>query len=498
MSYKKNVPDKTALFTATLALFLIVFGFFFFAFFGEVQKLFLRLSPDRSFLPLTVLTLRSSLFSLGLVGLCLLFFLFLRRNVLEKSLTRLESIKESDFILLSLGLAFVLRIAWITLIPTQLYADWKCYDEMAYHLSQVWRYEENGLPTAYQPIGYPLFLAVIYWIFGHHHFIVECVNVLLSLGICLLTYLIAKRLITPVCARLAFLILALFPSQIFFTNVLASEIIFTLLLLLAIYLLLRQEARPSIYLSLGVGILLGLSILIRAVALLLPFVMVFFYLKSKRRRGLLLRNAVLTFLIVFLTILPWMLRNKKVLGVFTIATSGGVNLYIGNSPMSSGGWVWQEENPFKALSAPNEAENDRLGYKLAVEFILQDPWGFIWRGVKKEIFLFATDNSAIARELDLAARSKRVDKFVVFNIIGQVYYLVILIFSAGGVFLFMKGRWEKKPGFYLLGGILVYWMSIHFIFFGVDRFHFPLVPILSIFASGFLVSELKPSSLEKW
>lgn len=59
--------------------------------------------------------------------------------------------------------------------------------------------------------------------------------------------------------------------------------------------------------------------------------------------------------------------------------------------------------------------------------------------------------------------------------------------------MFLKGRWKRKPGFYLLWGILIYWMGIHFIFFGIDRFHFPLVPILSIFASLFLVSQIKPS-----
>lgn len=497
MSYQSNSSDKIPPFIAILALFLIVFGFSLFACFEEAQKLFLRLSPDGFFVPMTVLVLRSSFFSFGLVGVCLILFLLWRGNFLKETLTKLESIKELNFLLLFLGLAFVLRVLWISLIPTQLYADWKWYDDVAYHMSQVWRYEENGLPTAYWPIGYPLFLAIIYWIFGHHYFVVEFINVLLSIGICIFTYFIAKRLVSPVSARLTLVILALFPSQIFFVNVLASEIIFTLLLVLVIYLLLKRENHSSVYLPLIAGVLLGLMTLVRAMALLLPLLIVFFYFKSKWRRGLILRDAILTILVAFLTLFPWMLRNKRTLGAFTVSTSGGINLYIGNSPISSGNWVWQKENPFKDLSAPNEVENDKLGYKLATRFILDDPSGFFWRGIKKEIYLFVTDFAALAKELDLAAQSKRVDKFVVFNIVGQVYYLIVLIFSAGGLFLSLKGRREKKPGFYLLWGILIYWMGVHFIFFGIDRFHFPLVPILSVFASGFLVSQLKPLS-EKW
>jgi len=70
-----------------------------------------------------------------------------------------------------------------------------------------------------------------------------------------------------------------------------------------------------------------------------------------------------------------------------------------------------------------------------------------------------------------------------------------LIFSAGGIFLFLKGGRERKLGFYLLWGTFVYWMGIHFISFGIDRFHFPLIPILSIYASGFLefwLAEVNP------
>ncbi|HEX7401695.1 MAG TPA: glycosyltransferase family 39 protein [candidate division Zixibacteria bacterium] len=461
-------------------------------------KFFIRLSPDRSFSPQTVLILRTSFLSLGLVGTGLLLLYFLRKRGLRKILDGMGRIGESNFLLLFLGLAFVLRLLWIIFIPTQLYADWKWYDDAAYHMSQVWTYQENGLPTAYWPIGYPLFLAIIYRFFGHSYFAVEFINIFLSLSICLITYLIAQRLVSPISSRITLVILALFPSQIFFTNVLASEIVLTFLLLLSVYLLLKQKLHATIYFPLILGILLGLLTLIRAAALLLPVIIIIFYFKSGDRFGLTLRNAVLSLVFMLLTLFPWMMRNKLVLGSFTVATSGGINLYIGNNANSSGNWVWQKENPFKDISAPNEVENDRLGYKLGTRFILDDPAGFIVRGIKKEIYLFITDFSAISKELDLAAQSNRIDKFVFFNVIGQTYYLLVLILSIGGVFLFLRGDWGKKAGFYLLTGILLYWAGIHFVFFGIDRFHFPLVPFLSIFASGFIGSYLvRPGKTEQ-
>jgi 4-amino-4-deoxy-L-arabinose transferase-like glycosyltransferase len=478
------------LFVLLTALFLLVFGTFIFLRFDEMFKLFIRLSPDHSFFAQTVLILRTSFLSLGLVGTVLFLFYLLRNRSSQGILRRLESIRELYFISLFLSLAFVLRLLWIIIVPTQLYADWKWYDDAAYQMSQTWTYVENGLPTAYWPIGYPFFLAVIYRILGHSYFAVEFINILLSLAICLFGYLIAKRLVSTISSRITLGMLVLFPSQIFFTNVLASEIVFTFLLLVFVYLLLRQELHSTWYFPLIVGILLGLLTLIRAAALLLPVIVILFYFKSGDRFGLNVRNAILTLVFMLLTLFPWMMRNKRELGSFTVATSGGINLYIGNNPHSSGSWVWQKENPFKELTAPHEVDNDKLGYKLATQFILDDPVGFIIRGIKKEIYLFVADFSAISKELDLAAQSNRIDKFVIFNLVGQTYYLLVLVFAIGGIFLFLRGDWGKKAGFYLLIGILLYWAVVHFIFFGIDRFHFPLVPFLSIFASGFIGSYL--------
>ena len=478
---------------AVVALFLVVFGFTTFIGFERAQEFFLHLSPDGSFVPQTLLVLKSSFLSFGLVGICLLLFLLFRGNILRRILAELENLPEAKFLLLFLGLGLVFRVLWITLVPTQLYADWKWYDDAAYHLSQVWRYEENGMPTAYWPIGYPLFLAIIYWIFGHGYLAVHLISLLLSLCICILTYVIAKRLVGPVTARLSLVILVLFPGQIFYTNVLSSEILFTALLLLMILILLKTREHTPVLVPLTVGLLLGLLVMVRAVALALPLLIVLFLIKSSRRSFVGLRNGILAVLVTCLVLLPWMLRNKRVLDTFSIATSGGINLYIGNSPISSGSWVWTRENPFEDLSAPNEVENNRLGYKLATRFITADPLGFIIRGIKKEVYMFATDFGPIAKELDLAAQAHRVDGFVILNVVGQTYYLLVLILSAGGLFLLVRDKRRRKPGLYLLMGIFAYWLAIHFIFFGIDRFHFPLVPIFAIWASFFAVSQIGPS-----
>ena len=65
-------------------------------------------------------------------------------------------------------------------------------DTLGIQLSQ-WKGYVNSLgkPTAFRPPVYPLFLGVIYYVFGHNLIIVQLIQTLLGMGICLLVYFIA-------------------------------------------------------------------------------------------------------------------------------------------------------------------------------------------------------------------------------------------------------------------------------------------------------------------
>ncbi|MBC7343708.1 MAG: glycosyltransferase family 39 protein, partial [Clostridia bacterium] len=175
-------------------------------------------------------------------------------------------------------LAFILRLAWVLNVHTYPISDFGWYHERALGLIHGQGYSVNGKPTAYWPIGYPLFLAGLYKLFGPHYYVAKAANVIMGSLTAGLTYLIGNRLAGFWTGLFAGLALALMPSQIEWTSVLCSEILFTFLLLASTYLLVvkRPERQGWLYPAVS-GLLLGAASLVRATSLALPLGAFVFY-----------------------------------------------------------------------------------------------------------------------------------------------------------------------------------------------------------------------------
>jgi 4-amino-4-deoxy-L-arabinose transferase-like glycosyltransferase len=98
------------------------------------------------------------------------------------------------WLFLIVPVAFIVRLWWVLNVHTA-----PVYDFLKYHLGAVSIVEGNGYslygnPTAFEPIGYPGFLALLYKIFGVRFIFPKLANIALSLGIIILTYLIGKKL----------------------------------------------------------------------------------------------------------------------------------------------------------------------------------------------------------------------------------------------------------------------------------------------------------------
>ena len=65
---------------------------------------------------------------------------------------------------------------------------------------------------------------------------------------------------------------------------------------------------------------------------------------------------------------------------------------------------------------------------------------------------------------------------------AQALYFVVVLLACGGIFAFMRFPGYRSAGAWLMLLIIVYWLAVHFVFFGDGRFHFPIVPILAGFA----------------
>lgn len=473
--------SNTARLRFIVALLLIVTGLSGIFLFDTILNRLKFLSGDGIINPHTLLQLKVLLISCGIVGLVLLFKKALIR-FLGKKFEIVISANRKKFLWYTLGIAVILRISALAM-PFHLWGDWMTYHELAQSWSANGSYSVNGIPYAYRPPGYPFFITIIYMIFGAVPRLAAAFNVIFGTMSVWLTYLIVQNIWNNRKARIAAIIMALFPSQILFTNKLATEPLFTMLLLTGVYLVLKASESKDYVFSIASGFTLGISALVRAVVQGFIAVPALFYMLAQNHRSYKTRNIVFLLISFALVVAPWMYRNYEAKGSFTLATQTGINLLIGNAPGSGMGWNQAVTEQFDVNDPANQVYVDSAARAMAIEYIKDDPVGFIKRGFLKLGYFFSVDMEGVWNEMIDAAGAGRLDGFVVIAIAAESYYLIVLFLSVTGFYLFIRHKKLRRTGGYLLLGTILYWAAVHFVFFGDGRFHYPIVPMIVAFAS---------------
>jgi 4-amino-4-deoxy-L-arabinose transferase-like glycosyltransferase len=444
------------------------------------------MSRDGVIAPYSLLLLRILLIGGGFVGL--LFLLFEPVRALIKIAGRMiQKPGNVKFLLTILFFAFLVRIAGAVVFPAALQSDSLEYHKLGVSLAESGKYYIDNQPTAYRPPGYPYMLGLLYRIFGTNPAVPVSVNVLFSLLIIIFTYLIARHAWNEETARWAALVMAFFPSQILYAGLIMSEPMFTLFLLASLYLFILNSTsvRSRLFYCLFGGVLLGVAVLTRPAALLLIILPAgYWYLKGRR-----IVTALLFFLFAVIglsfTVGPWMIRNYRVMGKLTLTTSGGVNLLVGNQPLSGPSYNEPIIDGFSDMTPDREVYFDSLAAAMAREYIESDPLAFIVRGVKKVTYMMAFDFDALGRHLLEDAGRGRFSIYAVAAVISETFYLAVLLLSFFGMgILLSKRRAAGRPEGIFLISIILYWLAVHFIYFGEGRYHYPLIPVLAVFASA--------------
>jgi 4-amino-4-deoxy-L-arabinose transferase-like glycosyltransferase len=389
-----------------------------------------------------------------------------------------------------IALAGVLRLAWVLYAKTEpvwFFDPWQ-YDRLATALAEGRGYvNEAGQPTAYYPPGYPAVLGVVYWLAGHRPAAGEALNVVLGALTAGLVYWIASRAFGRPAGLLAALAFAVFPSHILYVSQLHSEVVFTAAYLLALGLLLaapRPGERRWVPFWLAAGLAIGIASLMRPVALSLLVVIPF----ALRPRGTpwsaLARGALLALAGTALVVTPWVIRNAVRVGSPTIATSAGIDFWIGNHEGASGLWSMAPPEVFPRVSTDlleQERHDYRRGLELGWRFIREQPLDALGLLPLKAYHLYTDDATAVTtaetwgHTVFLSEGGRRVlrtltDGFYYFVAAGAIAGLILPV---GGT---QRRRWPLAAA---LGG----WTLVHLVFFGDPRFHLPVTPVMAILAA---------------
>ena len=380
-------------------------------------------------------------------------------------------------------LALVARLSFIALNPRPLYSDELDYQKLAVTLSTEHRYALDTVPTAYRPVGYPAFVAVVYLLAGVNPAIVKIVQAILDSMIVLLLPLLIPD--SPERTKvLVALFWSFFPPAILFANLLMTETLYTTLCVaLAVLYVSGREDRVGSQILLGIDC--GLLALLKPASGIFCLAIVLYEWLFRKSA----KSAVVIGISCVLVVLPWAARNWSVIGEPAISTSSGMNLLIGNNPNANGSYTAKFDFP-ELTEAPGEAMKDGMAFRLATGYIFSHPGLFAANGVKKFAHLFSTESFLIVSqfsrssgdiEMPLAKKYATVSPFLSFAV--NIPYFTLLIL--GWLGFLTNGENRLTHLFALFLGSLV---LVHLITFGGNRFHFPLMPFCGLFASVFMTS----------
>lgn len=238
-----------------------------------------------------------------------------------------------------LMLAALLRFACVLVLPTPLESDYLGYWVMASNLAESRGLSlEDGRPTAWLSVGYPILLAGVFWLFGPSIAAVKALNLLLGVASVLLLYLTARTMFRSVAiAVLGALLLAVCLDVVVYTAYVAKENLMIFLLL--VQLALATHANGSAAWRIGGAILFGVAtggvaLTGNAALALLPAfaLLIFFGMRSPLRT---VGYFVVAGLVTVLVIAPIVWRNHVTFGTFGVNNNSGFNLYIGNNPTAT-------------------------------------------------------------------------------------------------------------------------------------------------------------------
>ncbi|MEO8666114.1 MAG: hypothetical protein ABI462_11530 [Ignavibacteria bacterium] len=397
---------------------------------------------------------------------------------------------ENKILFLILSSALLIKIILALIIQTQLRSDSVTYNDLAQSILKG-GYSIDGRPTAFVVLGYPLFLSGIYSAFGEGQFYVKIIQSLIEILTGLLFFKVSRFFFAVKLSMISLAIFSFLPSNLLFSQAILTESLFGFFYMTVIYFCLKENFVKIIFLT---GIFFGLAILVRSsfsfAVLLVPM-----YLLIGRKDFFenkyfinILKYSVIFFAGLTLILSPWIIRNKLVMNSFTLATQGGSTLWEGNNPDATGTWNPIAVNNNPLFENPDEIYREKEFYRLAKNFILENPVKFLTLGIKKTAYLFSSERMIVLYFTDSVPGETSTQVYKAVNplilLLINVPYFIIMLLGTWGLLLL------KQKRFFIFGFILM-WLITIFIFVGLARYHYVLIPFFILGTVNFFIQRKK-------
>ena len=399
--------------------------------------------------------------------------------------------------------ALALRLAWVLLAnpnPSLAGGDGPFYLHLANQIARGNGMQFNGMPMAVVGPVYPAYIAGLQLLVGEP-LIQETARVgqaLLSAVLALVLYAIGCRLHSSAAGLWAAGLFALDLRFIVEAGSISTETLFSLMLMLTVlaYLQARAHAKPAWWML--AGVLAGLTALTRAVAQLLPFVLLA-HVWLQRRPRVAGRHQLLLLAGFAVAVAPWVARNWVVFGSPSIGEGGAAHFWLGAT--GSGMWTGNEQMMVDVERLRIAPGSPQFAYLAdAFHTILGNPARYIGLRLQRMLGAYAQPFGTVAVagvfgdvSLKAAAGTWRT---AVAMLAYPVFWLKLWIYlwHFGSVLLSAAcvARYWRKPGVWLLPLLVIGYMSVLYAMLTIiPRYLFPIMPLYVVLAAAFLAAPRK-------
>jgi len=289
---------------------------------------------------------------------------------------------------------------------------------------------------------FPLFLKI----FGYG-LLAQSVYIILFIIIQILVYKITLKLSSKKVAVIAILLLSLEPSLFILSLSLAPELLFSFTLTLALYFGVCKPIKKMELNYLLLGILIGISVLIRPIGLVMVICLIIFWLINYFQTSQTI--FLLTSVIASIFALIWSFRNLVVHGFFNVSSISSNNIlwFEGVPALSEARGISFEEA--KSIEGglksqiiginPSVIEEYNYNSKRGLELVFNNPIGLIqshFKGVGKVLFGVYKSKFKIIDE-KIFGIDNQVAQSAHFMILGLITLLIWILFL-NGIRLFYK------------------------------------------------------------
>lgn len=333
--------------------------------------------------------------------------------------------------------------------------------------------------------------ALTYYFTNHSIFTVLIFQILYASFIPIVIYFMVYRIYDVDTAMLASILSVFVPGIILYSATKLHYMpLYALFLCLLILLSLRLYENFSFKNQILLGVLLGVSFLLRSetifvMAVIVPWLLL--SLKVEIKKKMLVVSKVL--MIAAVVISPWVLRNCLVYKRFVLLHSAdGCFLYMATNPNATG-TLYLPDGRFQLEGIPKEllSKYDTLTEMQFRDLMMAKSWGFIKENPIRILKLFILRFYYFWWFSPITGKAPGHGYPGFYLKLYNIYYLAVLLIFVYQAFLTIRRALEKKdPAFtkeVLILAVLLAVSIPHAILYAEGRHRFAIEPLLLIFVS---------------